>query len=62
MDHPDFRVAGKVFATLWYPDQAWGVVKLTSKQQEALVKERPDAFVPVKGAWGLHGGRGQRAN
>lgn len=55
MDHPDFRVAGKVFATLWYPDQAWGMVKLTPKQQEALVKELPDAFVPVKGAWGLRG-------
>jgi hypothetical protein len=33
MGHPDFRVRGKIFATLGYPSEAWGVVKLTPKQQ-----------------------------
>ena len=55
MNHPDFRVAGKIFATLWYPDDKWGMVKLTPKQQEAFLTAHPAAFVPVKGAWGLRG-------
>ena len=54
-NHPDFRVAGKIFATLGYPDNAWGMVKLTPPQQESFVRERPEAFVPVKGAWGARG-------
>jgi hypothetical protein len=53
--HPDFRVAGKIFATLGYPDNAWGMVKLTPQQQAAFVTEHPEAFVPVKGAWGARG-------
>lgn len=56
MDHPDFRVSGKIFATLAYPDKAWGMVKLTPKQQAMFVKANPEAFVPVKGAWGRQGG------
>lgn len=35
MGHPDFRVGGKIFATLGYPDRGWAVVKLTPEQQEA---------------------------
>src|SRR5206468_9304921 len=37
MGHPDFRVRGKIFATLSYPDESWGMVKLTPEQQEAFV-------------------------
>ncbi len=55
MNHPDFRVDGKVFATLGYPDKSCGMVKLTPKQQAVFVKEEPEAFVPVKGAWGRKG-------
>jgi hypothetical protein len=55
MNHPDFRVSGKVFATLGYPDRSWGMVKLTSNQQATFVKADPVAFVPVKGAWGRKG-------
>jgi len=55
MNHPDFRVGGKVFATLGYPDKSWGMVKLSPKQQAAFVKADPEGFVPVKGAWGLKG-------
>jgi hypothetical protein len=55
MDHPDFRVRGKVFATLGYPDPAWGMVKLTPEQQAAFVRDEPTAFVAVKGAWGRRG-------
>jgi hypothetical protein len=55
MDHPDFRVRGKIFATLGYPDQGWGMVKLTPEQQTSLVRAAPAVFVPAKGAWGRRG-------
>jgi len=55
MDHPDFRVRGKIFATLGYPAQGWGMVKLTPEQQHYFSKEHPEIFVPVKGAWGRRG-------
>jgi hypothetical protein len=55
MDHPDFRVAGKVFATLGYPDENHGMVKLTPEEQHYFSKDYPDAFSPVKGAWGRRG-------
>jgi hypothetical protein len=53
--HPDFRVGGRIFATLGYPDRHWGMVSLTPDQQRTWVRERPDAFVPVKGKWGEAG-------
>jgi hypothetical protein len=55
MNHPDFRVGGKVFATLGYPDETRGMVKLWPDQQQALVAADPAAFQPVKGAWGKGG-------
>ena len=54
-DHPDFRVSGRIFATLSYPDESWGMVKLPPDQQEAFVAAEPKGFVPVKGAWGRQG-------
>ncbi len=55
MHHPDFRVRGKIFARLGYPDQRWGMVKLTLKDQYILVRAEPNVFVPAKGAWGRQG-------
>jgi hypothetical protein len=55
MNHPDFRVGGKVFATLGYPDKFFGMVRLSPKQQAMFVKEEPGAFIPIKGAWGRKG-------
>jgi len=55
MDHPDFRVGGKIFATLGYPDKKWGMVKLPPEYQHEFLKMYPKAFVPVKGAWGRRG-------
>jgi len=55
MNHPDFRVAGKIFATLGYPNKEWGMVKLTPEQQARLYEADPDTFIPVKGAWGRRG-------
>jgi len=55
MGHPDFRVGGKIFATLGYPDAAWGTLVLTSEQQEFFVGDEPKMFRPVKGGWGTRG-------
>src|SRR5271169_5969408 len=55
MDHPDFRVQGKIFATLGYPARGWGMIKLTPEQQHYFSKDYPGVFVPVKGAWGRRG-------
>jgi len=55
MNHPDFRVAGKIFATLGYPDKTRGMVKLSPEDQHYFSKDYPDAFAPVKGSWGRKG-------
>jgi hypothetical protein len=54
MGHPDFRVGGKIFATLG-PDEDWGMVKLTPPEQAALIASEPDVFHPASGAWGRSG-------
>src|SRR5580765_5221549 len=55
MNHPDFRVEGKIFASLGYPDAEWGMVKLTPAQQRAFMKKSSSAFRPCNGAWGERG-------
>jgi hypothetical protein len=55
MDHPDFRIAGKIFATLGYPDKTRAMVKLSPEDQHYFSKDHPDVFIPVKGAWGKRG-------
>ena len=55
MGHPDFRVNGRIFATLGYPDESCAMVKLTPEQQDAFVESAPDVFTPVQGAWGRGG-------
>src|SRR5437879_11227466 len=42
MDHPDFRVGGKIFATLGYPEDGWAMVKLTPLEQEMFIKTRSE--------------------
>jgi hypothetical protein len=54
MDHPDFRVNGRIFATL-HPDNVRGMVKLTPEQQEEFIRNDPDIFEPASGAWGRQG-------
>jgi len=54
MGHPDFRVNGRIFATL-HPDHKWGIVKLTPDQQQELVPKNPATFAPENGAWGRQG-------
>lgn len=55
MGHPDFRVGGKIFAILGYPNEKSGVMVLSADEQERLIRAYPKAFEPVKGAWGRRG-------
>ena len=55
MNHPDFRIGGKIFASLGYPDDDHGMVKLTPAQQHEFLSRAPDVFSPCAGAWGKQG-------
>ncbi|MBA3881386.1 MAG: MmcQ/YjbR family DNA-binding protein [Chthoniobacterales bacterium] len=55
MGHPDFRVGGKIFASLGYPDDSFGAVMLASEEQEKLLRAHPGIFTPANGAWGRRG-------
>jgi hypothetical protein len=55
MGHPDFRVGGKIFATLGYPDKGRGVLVLSPEEQQELISEYPEMFEPVPGGWGRSG-------
>lgn len=55
MNHPDFRVDGRIFATMGYPRAGWAAVALTPEDQAAFVTLKPEAFVRVKGKWGEQG-------
>lgn len=55
MHHPDFRVGGRIFATLGYPEGDSAMVKLTRDAQTEFVRFNPEVFQAVKGAWGRQG-------
>ncbi len=51
----DFRVGGKIFATLAAEKQGYGNLMLTPEQQAAFVEELPEVFLPIHGGWGRNG-------
>ncbi len=55
MGHPDFRVGGKIFATLGYPNEERGVLVLSPEEQQNLIRKHPEMFEPVPGGWGCRG-------
>ena len=55
MGAPDFRVGGRIFATLASQDQGYGNLMLTPEQQADFVRELPEVFLPIKGGWGRMG-------
>ncbi len=55
MNHPDFRVGGRIFATLPVPDEWLAVLMVSPEQQKELIKAEPEVFAPVKGGWGERG-------
>ena len=52
---PDFRVGGRIFATLASQAQGYGNLMLSPEQQAAFVAEAPEVFIPVPGGWGRNG-------
>ncbi len=55
MGAPDFRVGGRVFATLAHEHLGFGNLMLSPELQQELVAEAPDVFLPVEGGWGRRG-------
>jgi hypothetical protein len=55
MGSPDFRVDGRIFATLASKDKGYGNLMLTLEQQAAFVEELPAIFLPIAGGWGRMG-------
>jgi hypothetical protein len=55
MGSPDFRVGGKIFATLASVKHGYGNLMLMPEQQAAFVAELPEVFVPIAGGWGRLG-------
>jgi hypothetical protein len=55
MGAADFRVGGRIFATLASQNQGYGNLMLSPAQQAEFVKEQPDIFVPIAGGWGRMG-------
>jgi hypothetical protein len=55
MGHPDFRVGGKIFATLGYPNEERGVLVLSPDEQRELIRQHPKMFESVPGGWGRRG-------
>src|SRR4051812_49057385 len=55
MGSPDFRVGGRIFATLASQSEGYGNLMLTPEVQAEFVAEQPDVFVPIAGGWGKSG-------
>jgi len=55
MGAADFRVDGRIFATLASAKQGYGNLMLTPEQQQTFVEELPEIFLPVSGGWGRMG-------
>ena len=55
MGAADFRVGGRIFATLASVKQGYGNLMLTPEQQAAFVEDLPEMFLPIPGGWGRMG-------
>ena len=53
--HADFRVDGKIFATLGLAREGFGVLLLSPEQQAGMIEDEPKIFSPVPGGWGRKG-------
>ena len=55
MGAADFRVGGRIFATLASAKLGYGNLMLTLEQQQAFIEELPEVFIPIHGGWGRMG-------
>jgi hypothetical protein len=51
----DFRVGGKIFASLAYKKDGFGNLMLTPEQQAGMIQDAPETFLPVPNKWGQQG-------
>ena len=51
MRHADFRSHGRIFATLGYPDNNWGMIKLSPPEQQSMIEMHPHIFEKANCAW-----------
>jgi hypothetical protein len=55
MGAADFRVGGRIFATLASQDEGYGNLMLTPEVQEEFIRDMPEVFLPIHGGWGRMG-------
>lgn len=55
MGNPDFRVGGRIFATLAAARKGYGNLLLTPEVQQMFAADLPEVFVPIPGGWGKNG-------
>jgi hypothetical protein len=55
MGATDFRVGGRIFATLASQKEGYGNLMLTPELQAEFVADLPDVFLPIHGGWGRMG-------
>jgi hypothetical protein len=55
MGATDFRVGGRIFATLASVKEGYGNLMITPELQAEFIAERPELFLPCHGGWGLMG-------
>ena len=55
MGASDFRVGGRIFATLAHEHLGFGNLMLSPELQQLLIAEAPEVFLPVSGGWGRQG-------
>lgn len=55
MGSPDFRVGGRIFATLAHETKGYGNLMLTPQVQAEFIADAPQVFIPIPGGWGRMG-------
>ena len=55
MGAADFRVGGRIFATLAAQSQGYGNLMITPEMQAEFVEAEPEVFLAIPGGWGRNG-------
>jgi len=55
MGSADFRVGGRIFATLAMQSKGYGNLMITPEMQAEFVKAEPEVFLAIPGGWGRNG-------
>lgn len=55
MGAADFRVGGRIFATLASQKDGYGNLMLTPELQAEFIEGLPEVFLPIHGGWGRMG-------